>query len=435
MGIKRKYGRFYLDCKPDNQGNLPLMFEFTYRGVTDHEGKYKRNRLRHYTGSRIPGKQLTNKKITTYAYWDIKQQIARGFKGADDVNAYITTIADKVSKYIRHKKENFLPLDMSELKRLITINHTVSNMDVVAFCENYLKRYDKPGQESTKRNISTMVSSLKDHTGTHKPLLVNINKEFMESFISYLTNDKKNNNTTVEKKVSMLQQILRDAHKQGLMGSTSALEEIKVQRSATDIIFLKQKELQELELYKPTDEKSEKVKDAFLFGCYTGLRYSDLQQIHQAHYHKKSDKKDQYQVLRFVIKKTRKSHEIALPPKAVAIIEKYWDKQKFKKLLPVPSNQKFNEYLKDLCEDAKINAEIELTAQFGSEVKTEIKKKFEIISCHSARHTYAIICLENGMRPEVLQRNLGHSKLSQTMDYVTILDNVRHSETLKAFLV
>lgn len=80
-----------------------------------------------------------------------------------------------------------------------------------------------------------------------------------------------------------------------------------------------------------------------------------------------------------------------------------------------------------------IDTEIEISAQFGSEVRKEIKKKFEIISCHSARHTYAILSLENGMRPEVLQRNLGHSKLSQTMEYVTILDNVRHFETLKGF--
>jgi integrase len=435
MGLKRKYGRFYLDSKPDNQGNLPLMFEFTYRGATDHEGKYKRNRLRHYTGCRIPGKILTNKKIMTYACWDSKQQIARGYKDADDVNAYISTITDKVSKYMRNKREIFEPLDMSELKRMITVSHITNNLDIIAFCENYLKRYDKPGQESTKKNISTMVSSLKTHTGTHKPLLANINKEFIDGYISYLTNEKKNNNTTVEKKISMLQQMLRDAHKQGLMANTTALEEIKVQRSSTDIIFLKQTELKQLEKFNPTTEKLEKLKDVFLFGCYTGLRYSDLHQIIQAHYHKKSDKGEQYHVLRFVIKKTRKTHEIALPPKAVAIIEKYYDQQKFKKLLPVPSNQKFNDYLKELCEDAEINTEIEITAQFGSEVKTELKKKYEIISCHSARHTYAILSLENGMRPEVLQQNLGHSKLSQTMDYVKILDSVRHFETLKAFAI
>ena len=46
-------------------------------------------------------------------------------------------------------------------------------------------------------------------------------------------------------------------------------------------------------------------------------------------------------------------------------------------------------------------SEIEITSQFGSEVRTEIKKKYEIISCHSARHTYAILSLENGMRPEI----------------------------------
>jgi len=434
MGVKRKHGRFYLDTKPDVQGQLPLMFEFTYRGVTDGD-KYKRNRLRHYTGLRIPGKQLSSKKVLTYACWDARQQTARGFKGADDINAYITTLIDKVSKYVRNKKENFQPLDMFELKKLITVNHSVGNENVVAFCETYLKRYDKPGQESTKKNISTMISSLKNYTDTRPPLLANVGKEFMDGFISYLTNTKKNNNTTVEKKVSMLQQILRDAHKQGLLSSTTALEEIKVQRSSTDIIFLKQKELKTLENYKPEIDRLQKLKDVFLFGCYTGLRYSDLDQINQAHYHKKSDKGENYHILRFVIKKTRKSHEIALPPKAVAIIEKYWDQQKFKKLLPVPSNQKFNDYLKELCEEAKLNTEIEITAQFGSEVRTEIKKKFEILSCHSSRHTYAILSLENGMRPEVLQRNLGHSKLSQTMDYVKILDSVRHFETLKAFSV
>ena len=257
----------------------------------------------------------------------------------------------------------------------------------------------------------------------------------MDAFVSYLTNVKKNNNTTVEKKTSMLQQILRDAQQQGLLSSASALVEMKIKRSSTDIIFLKQKELITLEKYSPETDRLAKLKDAFLFGCYTGLRYSDLQQIHQAHYHKKTDKGEQYHVLRFVIKKTRNTHEIAVPPKAVSIIEKYWDKQKFKKLLPVPTNQKFNDYLKELCEDAKINTEIEITAQFGSEVQTEIKKKYAVISCHSARHTYAILSLENGMRPEVLQRNLGHSKLSQTMDYVKILDSVRHFETLKAFAV
>ncbi len=44
MGIKRKYGRFYLDSKPDNQSNLPLMFEYTNTGINDGESIYKRPR-------------------------------------------------------------------------------------------------------------------------------------------------------------------------------------------------------------------------------------------------------------------------------------------------------------------------------------------------------------------------------------------------------
>jgi integrase/recombinase XerD len=107
---------------------------------------------------------------------------------------------------------------------------------------------------------------------------------------------------------------------------------------------------------------------------YTGLRYSDLELLNQAHYNKKTLKGEGYHVLAFVIKKTRRTHEIALPPKAVEIVKKYWDQQAEKRLLPMASNQKFNDYLKELCEDADIDTEIEITSQFGSEVRTEIKR-------------------------------------------------------------
>jgi integrase len=433
MGIRRRFGRFYLDAKPDLLGQLPLMYEFTYGGYYDENGRHIRYRVRHSTGFKIPGKKTNTKKGPKFVYWDDLQQYARGFMDAEEINGYVIALINRVSKYVRHQKESFEPIDLSEIKRLITVNHSVSHENIVSYCEAYLNRYDKPGQESTKRNLSTMVSSLKEYTENRPPLLANISKAFLEAFISWLINTKKNNNTTVEKKLSMLQQMLREAHKQGLLTDKSALEEVKISRGTTDIIFLKQEELQALEKYKPKSERLEKLKDAFLFGCYTGLRYSDLEQLNQAHYHKKTSKGEQYHVLSFVIKKTRRMHEIALPPKAVAIVKRYWDQQEEKRLLPMPSNQKFNDYLKELCEDADIDTEIEIAAQFGSEVRTEIKKKFEIISCHSSRHTYAILSLENGMRPEVLQRNLGHSKLSQTMEYVTILDNVRHFETLRAF--
>lgn len=69
-----------------------------------------------------------------------------------------------------------------------------------------------------------------------------------------------------------------------------------------------QHELKLLEDYAPENERLEKLKDVFLFGCYTELRYRDLKQINQAHYIKKTAKGEQFHVLNFVIKKTRRSH-------------------------------------------------------------------------------------------------------------------------------
>jgi len=96
---------------------------------------------------------------------------------AEEINGYVIALINRVSKYVRHQKESFEPIDLSEIKRLITVNHSVSHENIVSYCEAYLNRYNKPGQESTKRNLSTMVSSLKEYTENRIYLMADQHKK------------------------------------------------------------------------------------------------------------------------------------------------------------------------------------------------------------------------------------------------------------------
>ena len=102
--------------------------------------------------------------------------------------------------------------------------------------------------------------------------------------------------------------------------------------------------------------------------------------------------------------KTSESVKLPLLPKAIEIIEKYWDSPETDtKILPVVSNQKTNKYLKKIAKACGI---------------------YKTISFHSARHTFATtVTLSNGVPIETVSKMLGHTKLSTTQIYARVLEH------------
>ncbi len=154
--------------------------------------------------------------------------------------------------------------------------------------------------------------------------------------------------------------------------------------------FLTKEELERIE-NKPFEDKClERVRDMFLFCCYTGLAYADLAKFdfNEAVY------TDGMYRIRDYRQKTGTQYNISLVNKAMAILEKY----KFK--LPIISNQKYNAFLKVI----------------GS--FCEIKKR---LTSHVARHTFATtVTLGNGVRIEVVSKMLGHTNIQTTQIYAKI---------------
>lgn len=135
-----------------------------------------------------------------------------------------------------------------------------------------------------------------------------------------------------------------------------------------------------------------KIRDLFLFQCYTGLAYADLAKFDFAN---DVIVRDNRYIVADKRKKTNENYYIVLLPPAMDILRRYEYR------LPILSNQKYNESLKVLAHYAKIDKEI---------------------TTHVGRHTFAVWALNNGVRIEVVSKMLGHSNIKTTQIYAKLLN-------------
>lgn len=146
----------------------------------------------------------------------------------------------------------------------------------------------------------------------------------------------------------------------------------------------------------------QQVKDIFIFCCYTGLAYADVEKLTREEITIGIDGEKWIWTSR---QKTDSTTRVPLLPPALEILNRYKDDSQCVnkgRLLPVLSNQKMNNYLKEIADAC------------------EITKK---MTFHTARHTFATtVTLTNGVPIETVSKMLGHRNLKTTQHYARILD-------------
>ena len=162
-----------------------------------------------------------------------------------------------------------------------------------------------------------------------------------------------------------------------------------------------------------------KVRDVFCFCCFTGLRYSDVLKLGKEDIHK--------DYIEIVTKKTTDRLIIDLNKYSQALIDKYKD-YKSNKMFPVMSNQKMNDYLKEICKIVGINTAVKVTYFIGNRVFEEVKPKYELISTHCGRRTFVVNALTLGISPHVIMKWTGHKSMESMKPYTKIVDRLKRSE-------
>lgn len=150
-------------------------------------------------------------------------------------------------------------------------------------------------------------------------------------------------------------------------------------------------------------ERLNQVRDVFLFSCYTGLAYADVNKLKRSEISTGIDSQKWIFTTR---KKTDTASRIPLLPVALELLKKYEDYPACineGKLLPVLSNQKMNAYLKEIADVCGIEKEL---------------------TFHIARHTFATtVTLANRVSIESVSKMLGHKNIRTTQHYAKILDS------------
>jgi len=176
----------------------------------------------------------------------------------------------------------------------------------------------------------------------------------------------------------------------------------KLQFKKTERQFLTERELKLIEETTFNVPSTERIKDLFVFACYTGLSYIDVKELVQDHLVKGIDGNDW-----LFMKRTKTDTPLKIPllRKAKVIIEKYNAQQDIlnkNRVLPIYTNHFINRTLKDIATACSIRKNL---------------------TFHVARHTFATaITLSNGVPMETVSKLLGHTKLSTTQIYARVLE-------------
>ena len=246
-------------------------------------------------------------------------------------------------------------------------------------------------------------------------------EEGLTKYVQYLREVREMRNSTIGKQLSFLKWFLRWSFKQG-MHSNNAYDTFKPKLKDTQkkIIFLTWEELNRLREFKipPTKQALERVRDVFLFQCFTGLRYSDVFNL------RRSDIKGDH--IEVTTVKTSDSLIIELNDHSRAILEKYKDVEfENDKALPVITNQKMNDYLKELAELAEINEPVRQTYYKGNERIDEVTPKYALLGTHAGRRTFICNALALGIPPQVVMKWTGHSDYKAMKPYIDIADDIK----------
>lgn len=236
-----------------------------------------------------------------------------------------------------------------------------------------------------------------------------------QKFHSYMIDDLKYLNNTVGGHTKNLKVFLNYAMRHKFTELRFDYSDFKTFNEEVDIIALTQAELFRIYNCKNLKPHQDIARDYLCFESFTGLRFSDIGRLR-----KENIKED------FIVLKTQKTKDqlyIPLNVFAKEILQKYSAKQLPTPLPPTFTNQKVNEYIKEVAELAKIN-DLTMVEKFsGSNRITITKPKYAFISTHTGRRTFITLSHEMGMQIEMIMKITGIKKWATLKKYLKVSES------------
>jgi site-specific recombinase XerD len=225
--------------------------------------------------------------------------------------------------------------------------------------------------------------------------------EFIADYEFWLKSVRHCDHNTTMKYLSNFRKIVNRCIQNGWL-SRNPFTGFKMTKREVERHALTQEQLDAISNKIFVSERLTQVRDIFLFCCYTGLAYADIQKLRRSEIVTGIDGEKWIYTKR---QKTDSSFHIPILPPALEIMQRYANHPQAvinERVLPVLSNQKMNGYLKEIADVCGIT---------------------QNLTFHIARHTFATtVTLSNGVPIETVSKMLGHRNLRTTQHYAKILD-------------
>lgn len=378
---------FYLKrAKADKKGLNPIYLRITVNG--------ERSEL------------SANRKIELIK-WDSIAQRAKGRSDeAKALNTHLDQLETKIKQFFNSLNDQEAAISADILHDLLVGKHQRRYSLVTIFeMNNKLVELEKGMKysESTINQYKTTLDRVKlfilQEYGDNDIDLSSLDVLFIRRFEIFLKTKYNIEHNTIMKHLKQLKKVVHFAQQLGYIDKDPFMLHQTAFKQGTRE-SLTQEELGKIETHTFKINRLERVKDVFLFICYTGLSYSDLAKLSPGGVTKGIDGKNWIIYNR---EKTGIRASVPMLPQAQEIINKYKndpDCLKENKLLPVISNQRLNSYLSEIATICEIE---------------------KWLTCHVGRHTFATtVTLTNGVPIETVSKMLAHASIKTTQIYAQI---------------
>ncbi len=359
----------------------------------------------------------TEQKITP-KFWNPENSRARETRSFSNYSEFNTTLGNcenavmnTYRKLINDKEQ----VTKEQLREAIHIAlskevQQTDKKDFFAFVENFIAKSNK--KLNTVKQYSQALRVLKEYQETVKNQITfeSIDLDFYESFVKHLS-DKGYYTNSIGGFVKNLKVFMNEAIDQGLTKNLSHKHsKFRKVNEESESIYLSTGEIKSMyDLDLTENERLDKVRDLFIIGCYTGLRFSDLAMLDVQNFIDKGSK---------IKIQTVKTGEIVIIPLHTYIrniLEKYSGN-----VPKVISNQKMNEYLKELGEKAKINDNETINFTKGGQKQSLTVPKYKLITVHTARRSFATNAYLNDIPSISIMKITGHRTEKAFLKYIKI---------------
>lgn len=396
-----KKPRFNLKNRTEDPALIILVFRFKGRKVVLSTGlsvpqKYWNDDKQYVRASRdFPRHKQFNQRLNLFEAETIKLWDEYQAKGIIPTAKEFKTKLNNRLNDIHEEAPSLIPFIVQVIEERQKMNKPAGSIQVYKNCLKNIKDY----QVDRKKNLNFDA----------------LNDAFVNDFTAFLF-AKKFADSYVHKILSTLKMFVRLADKRGIYENSPLLKAtLEVKKRSKDNIYLTEAEIQKL-FKMDLPERLANVRDLFLIGCFTGLRFSDYTQIKPGNFQTVEHGGRKVKCLVMTTKKTKQ--KVVLPvvnDMLLAILEKHgWEAPKR------ISNQKLNDYLKELGQLAGFTQEIEINEYKAGEQHKKICQKWELMTSHTPRRSFATNAYKRGVPVDDIMKFTGHTTIASFMKYIKV---------------